>query len=103
MKSKFQIFEKKDRKHFKVIIFGSSRVKMYDNTYKKVWRLAELLGERGVDVVTGGGPGMEEGANGGPRGGRKPGPHPAHSNRLGVKLLWKQKFNKSVQYKEEFN
>ena len=71
MKSKFQIFEKKDRKHFKVIIFGSSRVKMYDNTYKKVWRLAELLGERGVDVVTGGGPGLMQAANEGHREGSK--------------------------------
>ncbi|OGI92708.1 hypothetical protein A2933_00620 [Candidatus Nomurabacteria bacterium RIFCSPLOWO2_01_FULL_46_18] len=103
MKSKFQIFEKKDRKHFKVIIFGSSRVKMYDNTYKKVWRLAELLGERGVDVVTGGGPGLMQAANEGHREGSKLGRHRTHSIGIGVKLLWKQKFNKSVQYKEEFN
>ncbi len=40
----FAAFEKKDGKHFKVVIFGSSRVKMYDNTYRTVRHLASMLG-----------------------------------------------------------
>ena len=103
MKSKFQIFEKKDRGHYKVIIFGSSRVKMYDPIYKSVRRLARMLGERGVDVVTGGGPGLMQAANEGHQEGRRAAHKRSHSIGIGVKLLWNQKFNKSVQYKEEFN
>jgi len=103
MKSKFRVFERKDRRHYKVIIFGGSRVKMYDSTYKKVKHLAEMLGERGMDVVTGGGPGLMQAANEGHRLGSKKGRHRVHSIGIGVKMLWNQKFNRSVQYKEEFN
>ncbi|MEK7569445.1 MAG: LOG family protein [Patescibacteria group bacterium] len=103
MRSKFQIFEKKDRGHFKVIIFGGSRVKKRDGVYKSVQNLAEMLGERGIDVVTGGGPGLMQAANEGHRRGSKKGHHRTHSIGIGVKMLWNQKFNKSVQYKEEFN
>src|SRR3989344_4667591 len=102
-KTKFQIFEQKDRKHFKVIVFGSSRVKMYDSTYKTVSHLAQMLGERGMDVVTGGGPGRMQAAKEGHREGARSAHHRSHSIGIGVELLWNQKFNKSVQYKEEFN
>lgn len=101
--NKFAMFEKKDGKHFKVVIFGSSRVKMYDNTYRTVRHLASMLGARGIDVVTGGGPGLMQAANEGHRLGTREGKKRSHSIGIGVKLLWNQKFNKSVQYKREFN
>lgn len=103
MIDKFKAFEKKDDKHFKVTIFGSSRVKKNDVVYKNVKNLASMLGEHGIDVITGGGPGLMEAANEGHRAGTKKGKKRAHSVGIGVKLLWKQKFNKSVQYKKEFN
>jgi hypothetical protein len=103
MKNKFDIFEKRDGKHFKVVIFGSSRVKAYDDTYKTVKHLASLLGERGIDVVTGGGPGLMQAANEGHKLGAKEARKRSHSIGIGVELLWKQKFNKSVQYRKEFN
>ncbi len=103
MKNKFDIFEKRDAKHFKVVIFGSSRVKTNDALYKKVKHLATILGERGIDVVTGGGPGLMQAANEGHEKGAKKSKKRSHSIGIGVKLLWKQKFNKSVEYKKEFN
>jgi uncharacterized protein (TIGR00730 family) len=103
MQNKFQIFTKRDQKHFKVIIFGSSRIKRRDATYQSVRRLAAMLGERGIDVVTGGGPGLMQAANEGHREGSKRGHKRSHSIGIGVKLPWNQRFNKSVQYKTEFN
>ncbi len=61
------------------------------------------MGERGIDVVTGGGPGLMQAANEGHREGARRSHRRSHSIGIGVKLLWNQKFNKSVQYKEEFN
>lgn len=100
---KFDEFEKKDEKHFKVVIFGSSRVKMNDAVYKKVENLAMMLGEQGIDVVTGGGPGLMQAANEGHKVGSKKSKKRSHSIGIGVKLLWKQKFNNAVEYKKEFN
>src|SRR5437870_7230291 len=48
---------------FRVCIFGSARIRPEDPTYQMVYRLAKSLGELGVDIVTGGGPGLMEAAN----------------------------------------
>jgi uncharacterized protein (TIGR00730 family) len=103
MVDKFKAFKKRDDKHFKVTIFGSSRVKTNDTTYKKVENLAFMLGEKGIDVVTGGGAGLMQAANEGHRRGNKSGKKRSHSIGIGVKLLWEQRFNNAVQYKKEFN
>src|SRR3989344_5473282 len=103
IRDEFEIFEKKDKKHFKVVIFGSSRVTMNDVVYKEVKNLAQMLGEGGIDVVTGGGPGLMQAANEGNRLGAKKSKKRSHSIGIGVKLLWKQKFNDAVKYKREFN
>ena len=49
--------------HFRVCIFGSARIKPEDEIYKITHRIGHLLGERGIDVLTGGGPGLMEAAN----------------------------------------
>src|SRR3989344_9613081 len=103
IRDEFEIFEKKDKKHFKVVIFGSSRVTMNDVVYKEVKNLAQMLGEKGIDVITGGGPGLMQAANEGHRLGTKKGRKRAHSIGIGGKLLWEQKFNEAVKYKKEFN
>lgn len=58
---------KKIRKngHFRVAIFGSARIKEGDHIYEDVYDLAQSIGTRGYDVVTGGGPGLMEAANAG--------------------------------------
>jgi uncharacterized protein (TIGR00730 family) len=48
---------------FRVVIFGSARIRPEDPTYEMVYGLAKSLAELGVDIVTGGGPGLMEAAN----------------------------------------
>lgn len=50
---------------FRVVIFGSARIKPQDAAYQAVYRIARALSERGIDIVTGGGPGLMEAANSG--------------------------------------
>lgn len=48
---------------FRVVIFGSARIQPRDKIYQQVYRIAHALAERGIDIVTGGGPGLMEAAN----------------------------------------
>ena len=48
---------------YRVSIFGSARIKPDSVEYKRVRKLAVELASRGVDIVTGGGPGLMEAAN----------------------------------------
>lgn len=49
--------------HYRVTIFGSSRMREGDPVYGDVRRLARELAALGCDIVTGGGPGLMEAAN----------------------------------------
>src|SRR4030067_2498797 len=49
--------------HPAVSIFGSTRAKSEDEVYQKTERIGQLLAENGFGVITGGGPGVMEGAN----------------------------------------
>jgi uncharacterized protein (TIGR00730 family) len=55
---------------YRVCIFGSARIKPEDGIYKLTAELAKDLGELGIDVLTGGGPGLMEAANKGAKDGR---------------------------------
>lgn len=48
---------------FRVCIFGSARIKPNDATYRLVLDLARRMAHGGIDIVTGGGPGLMEAAN----------------------------------------
>ncbi len=48
---------------FRVCIFGSARIQPEDEIYQVVRRLACSLAQLGIDIVTGGGPGLMEAAN----------------------------------------
>ncbi|MEM3113050.1 MAG: LOG family protein [Candidatus Pacearchaeota archaeon] len=87
--------------HFRVTIFGSARIERNDPIYRNVFQLAKMIGERGIDLVTGGGPGIMEAATLGHKTGSKK--TKAHSIGLGIKLPHEQKFNEYVGYKKEFN
>jgi uncharacterized protein (TIGR00730 family) len=51
--------------HYRVSIFGSSRIRYGDPIYDEVKTLSTALARMGVDIVTGGGPGLMEAANAG--------------------------------------
>ena len=90
-------------KQFRVTIFGSARMKRNDPRYREVKRLASMVGERGMGIVTGGGPGIMEAANRGHVEGRKKSKVDTHSVGLGIKLPHEQVFNKSVGIHKTFN
>ncbi|MDA3907789.1 MAG: TIGR00730 family Rossman fold protein, partial [Sulfurimonas sp.] len=46
-----------------VTIFGSARTKKNDTNYKKAQKLGSMLASKGFNIMTGGGPGIMEGAN----------------------------------------
>lgn len=50
---------------FRVVIFGSARIKPQDTIYQGIYRISHALAEHGIDIVTGGGPGLMEAANSG--------------------------------------
>jgi uncharacterized protein (TIGR00730 family) len=56
---------------YRVCIFGSARLKAHTELYKLVYDLAHQLSSQGVDIVTGGGPGLMEAANKGAKDGGK--------------------------------
>ena len=94
---------KKEDTHFKVAIFGSSRVQKNDKIYNEVKDLACKIAEEGMDVVTGGGPGIMEAGNEGHKLGDAKNGNNLHSIGIGVYLPGGQEFNKGVEYKEKFN
>ncbi|HVS30656.1 MAG TPA: LOG family protein [Thermoanaerobaculia bacterium] len=51
--------------HYRVSIFGSSRIRRGDPIYEEVKKLSYELARMGLDIVTGGGPGLMEAANSG--------------------------------------
>ena len=56
---------------YRVCIFGSARIKPNDEIYQATHDLALLFGKEGIDVLTGGGPGLMEAANIGVRKGKE--------------------------------
>ena len=52
-----------NQKHFRVAIFGSARTKKGTPHYKLVHSLAKKIADEGMDIVTGGGPGLMDAAS----------------------------------------
>ena len=96
------VFDRELKKnHFRVAIYGSARVKKNDKTYKMIYELAKMIGKENIDIVTGGGPGLMEAATDGHRAGNKK--MGAHSFGLLIKLPARQKANKHLDIKKEFD
>jgi uncharacterized protein (TIGR00730 family) len=68
--------------HYRVSIFGSSRIRRGDPIYEQVKQLSFELSRMGVDIVTGGGPGLMEAANAGAFEGK----HEGHSRSYGLAI-----------------
>lgn len=52
-----------DNRFYRTCIFGSARIKHDTKGYQEVFTLARYLAWRGIDILTGGGPGLMEAAN----------------------------------------
>lgn len=98
MKNKINI--KKELKKFHVTIFGSARIEEDDFEYKEVYELAKMVGERGMNVVSGGGPGVMKAATMGHKAGREK--NKAYTIGLGIKLPHEQRINPYVDVKFKF-
>jgi len=89
-------------KDFRVTIFGSSRVKKNDDIYKEIKTLSRMLGEEGISIVTGGGPGIMKAANKGHNIGKRKSGKKSDSIGLLIELPREQKTNKYVDIKKNF-
>lgn len=58
-----QIVTSIDLEFYRVCIFGSARIRDGEPEYQRAFDLAKVLAAEGVDIVTGGGPGLMEAAN----------------------------------------
>lgn len=85
--------------HYRVAIFGSARIKEGDQKYNDVFTIARGLAEAGMDVVTGGGPGIMQAANAG----HKSASHGTHSIGLNMRLPLEQQSNKFLDIKKDFD
>ena len=85
--------------HYRVAIFGSARIKQEDEEYKDIYFIAKELAEAGLDVVTGGGPGLMEAASAG----HKSAGLDTHSIGLNIKLPFEQEENSYLDIKKEFD
>lgn len=54
---------KLEGRFYRTCVFGSARIKPKTKAYTEVEELARLLAQEGIDVLTGGGPGLMEAAN----------------------------------------
>ena len=82
---------------YRVCIFGSARIGPESRIYHQVEQLAEALAARGVDIVTGGGPGLMEAAN---RGAKK-GSQGALSFGLHINLPFETDTNQHLDVKSQ--
>lgn len=87
--------------HYRVAIFGSARINKQDPRYKMIYMLAKKIAQEGIDIVTGGGPGLMEAANKGHKEGRNG--TRAKSFGLNIALPREQSANKHLDIKKEFH
>jgi len=86
---------------FRVAIFGSARLKEDSPEYYEVFNLARLVASAGIDLVTGGGPGLMEAASNGFHEGKE-----NTSNRsigLNITLPKEQRYAAHLDVKRQFS
>ncbi|QQR83703.1 LOG family protein [Candidatus Peregrinibacteria bacterium] len=91
-----------DENHFRVAIFGSARIQPDDERYQLIYSLSQLIANEGMDIVTGGGPGIMEAANKGHQEGRNGNDH-LHSFGLTIRLPKEQMNNVHLDVKKDFD
>lgn len=93
--------KKQAKNHFRVAIFGSARIKKGNPEYKLVHTLAKMIGKGGMDIVTGGGPGLMDAASRGHHAGKKN--HDVHTLGLTINLPREQKDSYHLDIKQDFD
>ena len=89
----------KHPERFRVSIFGSARIKEGSPEYQKVYDLAKTHGGMGINIITGGGPGIMKAANSGVRAGTN---GDAKSVGLTVDLPWEHEGNDHLDISKHF-
>ena len=100
MKHQKRVNIREELKKFHVTIFGSARIKEDDLEYKEVYNLARMIGEKGMNLVSGGGPGVMKAVTLGHKYGSKK--NKAYNIGLGIKLPHEQRINPYVDFKMKF-
>jgi len=99
MTADLNLEEELKQKDFRVAIFGSARPKPSDPVYQDTYTLASLIAGEGIDVITGGGPGLMEAASLGHKNNDKAGA--SHSIGINIKLPFEQSVNPGVEVYDE--
>jgi len=99
---KKRLDEKVMKNRFRVAIFGSARIKKDDSRYKLIHRLAKMLAADGIDIVTGGGPGLMDAASRGHHAGRKRKNH-VYAMGLTIHMPKEQKESYHLDIKKDFH
>lgn len=89
------------KNRFRVAIFGSARIKRNDPRYKMIYTLAKMLAREGIDIVTGGGPGLMDAASRGHHAGRKK--NNTYAMGLTIHLPREQKESYHLDIKKDFH
>lgn len=88
-----------DDRFYRVCIFGSARIVEENPEYKEVYELARMLAWEGIDVLTGGGPGLMEAANKGVQHGQEERKTKSLSIGLSIELPWEADANSHLDIK----
>ena len=95
------IDERIDKSHFRVAIFGSARLTKDSPVYQTIYELAKMISEEGMDLVTGGGPGLMNAASEGHHAGRMT--TKVHSIGLKIQLPREEREAHHLDIKTEFD
>ncbi len=95
-----QLRELDDPRFFRVCIFGSARIKPETPAYHEVFQLARFMAWEGIDVLTGGGPGLMEAANKGAKLGQQEKKTKSLSFGISIELEWEVDQNSHLDIKK---
>jgi uncharacterized protein (TIGR00730 family) len=94
-----QLRQLDDGRFYRTCIFGSARIKADTKEYAEVFEVARFLSWEGIDVLTGGGPGLMEAANKGALLGREEKKTQSLSYGLSIQLEFEPEPNRHLDIK----
>jgi hypothetical protein len=89
------------KKHFRLAIFGSARIKKASPIFNEIYQLAKMIAAENIDIVTGGNPGIMKAASQRHQDGRKS--DDSHAIGLNIQMPLEQKPNRRLDIKKEFD